>query len=47
MNFGMIMKNQSMVKMQNFVIWIETCFIVQAKAEDIAEDVETRSNFNF
>ena len=36
-----------MVKMLNFVIWIETCFFVQAKAKDIAEDVETRSDFNF
>ena len=35
-----------MMKKQNFVIWIQTCFILYMKADDIykdiAEDIETR-----
>ena len=51
MNFGMIMYNQNMLKMQIFVIWIPELYC-SCKKDDIykgvVEDVETRfdtSNF--
>ena len=42
----MIMSNQNMAKMQNFVSWIQAAFLIMFK--DIEADVETRfdaSNF--
>ena len=47
MNFGMVILNQNIKTMQNYVIWILTT-INQIKTrdvyEDIADDVEKRFN---
>ena len=39
MNFGMIILNQNISKMQTYVIWIHNIFIVNIKTEDFYEDI--------
>ena len=40
MNFGMIILNQSISKMQNYATWIQTdSFIIHIKTENVYEDL--------
>ena len=39
MNFGMIILNQNISKIQTYVIWIHNIFIVNIKTKDFYEDI--------
>ena len=39
MNFGMIILNQNISKIQTYVIWIRNIFIVNIKTKDFYEDI--------
>ena len=39
MNFGMVILNQSISKMQNYTTWIQIVFFIYIKTEDIYEDI--------